>query len=106
MKYIQNIIIIYIVIVVIIYIVIVIIHLTTSRTGGPVRKAQRWLPPCHQQRPNAKPRIQHIRHNHKSGLVRVQLGTSEKVCTPVSQNDVGRGSSPILTDNQALETSG
>ena len=50
-----------------IIIVIFIICLTTSRTGGPVRKAQRWLPPCHQQRPNAKPRIHNIRHNHIKG---------------------------------------
>ena len=87
-------------------IVIIVISLTSSRTGRPVRKAQRWLPPCHQQRPNTKPRIQHIRHSHIKGWVRVQLGTFEKVCTPVSQNDVGQGSSPILTDNQALEIPG
>ena len=34
---------------------VIVVSLTASRTGGPVREAQRWLPPCHQQRPNAIP---------------------------------------------------
>ena len=30
--------------------IIVVISLTSSRTGGPVREAQRWLPPCQAER--------------------------------------------------------
>ena len=50
--------------IVVVVFVIVVISLTSRRTGRPVREAQRWLPTCHQQRPNTIPLFAVCRKHH------------------------------------------